>query len=124
MKITKIILTTILIFIYVPLFANDSTMNTGSMILEQEDMDALIIKTPQNLRCDIKIKTHYEKKILVDYQIWAKAKSSAQEKRFIDLIEVKLDNKTGQANEPRLRVLAPTKAPWEGTDNSAGIKSV
>lgn len=121
MRIIKIIAITILILIYVPLFAQNSTMSTGSMVIEKEGMNTLLIKTPQNLRCNIKITTYSENSIKVDYQIWAKAKSSAQEKRFIDLIEVKLDDKTDQVNKPRLRVLTPAKAPWEGTDNSAGV---
>lgn len=90
-----------------------------ALSVSAEKQGLLEIRTPANLRCSIKVITHPAKRVDVSYEKWAKAQSPSQEKRFTDLIEVHLDQAEG--SKTRLRVLAPTMAPWEGTDYSAGL---
>jgi hypothetical protein len=57
----------------------------------------------------------------VSYDKWARAKSTAQEKRFIDLIEIKFDTQTLNEDRMTIKVLSPTRAPWEGTDYGVAV---
>ena len=116
----KLILVMILInsgMAYSQSMCKDSDM----LIIPADNTSLLEIRTPQNLQCTINIETHSDNSIEVDFSKWASAKSLNHEKRFTDLIEVKIDKKTRRDNGIRLRILTPIKAPWENSDYSAGI---
>jgi hypothetical protein len=96
--------------------------STGNMNASIDGARLLEIRTPQNLRCDINIKTHSSATVEAKYRIWAKAKTADQENRFIKLIEVKIDQSNGHENAIRIRVLAPTTAPWQGMPYGVGAE--
>lgn len=102
-------------------FAQTGVHDTGVLTISVENASILEINTPQNLRCGITLSTHNGPNVDINYDKWAKAKSSAQEQRFIDLIEIKLAGESYSEDRLTLKVLAPTRAPWEGTDYSVGV---
>lgn len=103
-------------------YSQQSSADSGILTMSAEGKTLLEIRTPQNLPCVILVETHAGNTVKVEYSKWSKAKSFSQEKRFIDLIEIKLDDKARRSDGLRLRVLTPIKAPWESSDYSAGVK--
>jgi hypothetical protein len=103
-------------------FGQGAFTDKDSLSIAAEDKKFLEIRTPQNLRCGIEIAARETDRITVEYYKWARAKSLAQEKRFSDLIDVQLDTRSRTPDGAFLRILTPTKAPWEGTDYSMGIE--
>lgn len=102
-------------------YSQQPSTGKGILTISADGKTILEILTPQNLKCDILVETHANNTVEVEYDKWAKAKSSKQEKRFIDLIEVKLDDNAAAGEGLRLRVLTPIRAPWEGSNYSAGV---
>ena len=101
--------------------SNDE-LPVANLYLESTGITRLEIKTPQNLKCDMLIESSPADNVQVAYQKWASAKSSEQARRFEDLIDIKADAAVEEDGVMRLRILTPLKAPWEGTDYSAGVE--
>jgi hypothetical protein len=119
MRIFRIALP-ILLILSSGLQAQDESSYSGELTADLSDYSLLEVRTPQNLRCDIRLNTHKSNMMIANYRIWAKARTKAQESRFIKLIEVRLDQEKIQDGVAKIRVLAPTTAPWEGTSYSIG----
>jgi hypothetical protein len=115
-------LITLVIILMAGVVVYAESYSTGNMSASISGQGLLEIRTPQNLRCDIKIKTHSLSSVDARYRIWAHAKTTGQEDRFIKLIEVKLDKNYSGENTIRIRVLSPTTAPWEGMSYGVGIE--
>ncbi len=111
-----------LLFAVGTVFCQNGLANWDKLALPADDKTLLEINTPQNLRCDIVVETHEINVVEVEYFKEARARSSAMEKRFVELIEIKLDNKAREGNGLRLRVLTPTRAPWEGSDYGVSLE--
>ena len=101
--------------------AQTGTHTNGTATLTATDVSILEIDTPQNLHCKINLNTHGSQSVDISYDKWARAKSSTQEQRFIDLIEIKFDAKSINEDRMTIKVLSPTRAPWEGTDYGVGV---
>lgn len=101
--------------------AQTGTHVTGTANMSSTDVSILEIDTPQNLSCKINLNTHNDKYVDISYDKWARAKSTAQEQRFIDLIEIKFDTQTLNEDRMTIKVLSPTRAPWEGTNYGVGV---
>jgi hypothetical protein len=111
-----------LLILLTPLgFSQEGISSSGKLSLSASDMTGLIIKTPQNVHCKIELYTHSADIISGEYRIWADAGSADRESRFINLIEVKLDYNGRNSKNANLEVLAPTRAPWEGSNYSVGV---
>ena len=122
MKLTEVMTFIILIFIPVFAFGQKAVSASGKLIYSDESKSILEIRTPQNLNCDIKVETHAKNTVEGEYRMWARAKSSTQEQRFIDLIEIQINDRSNKTDGILLRVLTPTRAPWEGTDYGVGVE--
>ena len=118
----KTVLITLAILLVAGVVAHAESYSTGNMSATISGEGLLEIRTPQNLRCDIKIRTHSSSSVEAKYRVWAHAKTTEQEDRFIKLIEVKLDKNYSRENTIRIRVLAPTTAPWEGMSYGVGVE--
>lgn len=92
----------------------------GILISNAGDKEVLEIRTPDNLACNIDIIAHQQKTVEINYTKWTNATSEETRQRYLRLIEVGLDDNAKTSNGLRLRVLSPTKAPWEGKD--AGVR--
>lgn len=121
MKVIKIISLITLLIIAGTGYGQEVFTDSGRLTMPTEGKDILEIRTPQNLRCSILVKTHTKNTVDIEYRKWAKAKSLDREKRFVNLIEIQLDEKSRDEQGLRLKVLTPTKAPWEGTDYGIGL---
>ena len=104
-----------------PIYAQEGrTVSHGNLNTTVGNKSLLEIVTPDNLQCNINLETHHQNNITAEYQVWAHAKNAEQEDRFLKLIAVKLDNRGGSDEAIKIRVLAPTTAPWEGTSYGVG----
>jgi len=97
--------------------------NASNAILQANaaNISLLEIRTPDNLACNIDVVSRPQDMVQVTYEKTAKANSEETRQRFMNLIDVVLDDNAQEAGALRLRILTPTEAPWEGTSNSAGI---
>lgn len=95
---------------------NYSSPIIGSFSSTSSEATLLEIRTPESLPCNIKLETHDLNSVEGEYRIWAEAKNIDQEKRFMKMIEVKLDEYSGNEQTVRIRVLAPKNTPWQGSD--------
>jgi len=111
-----------LLLVGVTAYCQEKVVEKDEFSLSSKGKSYLEIRTPQNLSCDISIETHDSKTIELDYRKWAKAKSSAQGKRFIDLIEIQFNEKTRDPEGILLKVLSPTRSPWEGSNYGVGVQ--
>ena len=66
-----------------PVFDRDGASKKGDISSSIVGETGLELKTAQNLACDINISAHDDEKFEAHYQVWARAKSPDQEKRFI-----------------------------------------
>jgi hypothetical protein len=98
--------------------ATDAT--NGILISNASEKGILEIRTPDNLACTIDITAHPQKTVEVNYNKWTNVKSEEARQRYFSLIEIGLDENAQDADGLRLRILTPTKAPWEGKD--AGVR--
>jgi hypothetical protein len=101
-------------------YAQEGSSFNGNLFATVSNQTLLEIRTPQNLRCNIHVDTHEKQSVEASYRVWAKAKSAEQENRFIKLIETKIDENYEKEGVVRIRILAPTMAPWEGTNYGIG----
>ena len=102
-------------------YCQEGISSSGNLSLSASNLTGLVIKTPQNIHCEIELYTHSDDLINTEYRIWADAGSANRETRFISLIEVKLVYKGSDSRNATLEVLAPTRAPWEGSNYSIGV---
>ncbi|HHI02358.1 MAG TPA: hypothetical protein ENL22_02415 [candidate division Zixibacteria bacterium] len=121
MRVAKIISLIVLLIITGTGYGQDVFSDINTLTIPAEGKIILEIRTPQNLRCDILVETHAKNTVDIEYRKWARAKSLDRGKRFVNLIEIQLDDKSRDKQGLRLKVLAPTKAPWEGTDYGIGL---
>jgi hypothetical protein len=121
MRTTSCIIGTILLAAVVA-FGQSGTQNNGVLVLTTQNKGILEIRTPNNLGCSIQIKTWPQKSVEVRYIKHADARSREKEQQFLDLIDIRLDDNASDPDGLRLRVLAPTKSPWEGKDFSVGLE--
>lgn len=92
----------------------------GILVSDASDKNILEIRTPDNLACTIDITAHQQKTVEINYTKWTNATPEETRQRYFSLIEVGLDDNAKNSDGLRLRVLSPTKAPWEGKD--AGVR--
>jgi len=102
-------------------YSQEGMSSSGNLSLSASNLTGLVIKTPQNIHCEIELSTHRDDIIKAEYRVWADAGSTSRETRFINLIEVKLDYKGRGPKNADLEVLAPTRAPWEQSNYSVGV---
>jgi len=103
------------------IYGQEGMSSGGNLSLSASNMTGLVIKTPQNIHCEIELCTHSDDIINAEYRVWADAGSADRENRFINLIEVTLDFESAVSKNAELEVLAPTRAPWEGSNYSIGV---
>ncbi len=115
------LITLIIFMVSSPTYAQENhSAFVGTFSSTSSNATILEIRTPENIRSDITVETHEFNTIEGNFRIWARAKSKEQENRFIKLIEVKLDERGGNEQTVRVRVLTPKTAPWQGTSYVIG----
>jgi hypothetical protein len=97
-----------------------SDASNGILVANANSKKLLEIKTPDNLACDIAIIASAQNNVEVKYEKWSNVRSEETKSRYFSLIEVIMDENSQVPDGLRLKVLSPTRAPWEGKDS--GIK--
>lgn len=112
----------VLILSPIALMGQVTDSENGVLVANAVDKEILEIRTPDNLACTIEIAANQQKTVEVNYVKWTNVKSEESRQRYFGLIEIGLDENAQASNGLRLRVLTPTKAPWEGKDAGVQVK--
>lgn len=115
---------TLMILMMLPLaaFCDETITNSGILNFTATGKHYLDIKTPDNLACSIDLRSHPQNIVEVKYEKWSNVPSEETRQRYFGLIEVSIDDNTQSNDGIRLRVLSPTRAPWEGKASGIRVK--
>jgi hypothetical protein len=112
-----------LIFAPAIAFGQVTTDATNGVLISNTDgIDMLEIRTPDNLACDIDLIAQSQNNIEINYEKWTNVQSAEAKQRYFRLIEIYLDDNAQTSGGLRLRVLTPTRAPWEGKDSGIRLR--
>jgi hypothetical protein len=101
-----------------PTCAYEKYVETGTLRLSDGKMRLLTLKTPDNISGDIVIATWGEKRVEVEFELTAKARSESEAKRFTEMVSVTLDR---DGEEVILGVKTPSRAPWREGNRSLNL---
>ncbi len=93
---------------------------TGILQERASGRSDFVIKANVNLNGAIHILSNQTDEIKVAFTKSAKASSKPESKRFIDLIDLKLNSNS--SDEMILEILSPSHAPWEGSNYSVWLE--
>lgn len=108
------------IFIYGNSFADLTSRRTGSLSAVVDGLSVFELRADVSVNGNIRIISNQTGDIKATYTLEARAGSSSEASRFLDLIDVKLD-----ANRPdraALEVVAPSHVPWGGSNYSVNLE--
>lgn len=93
---------------------------TGNLQERADGRSDFVIKANVNLNGTIHILANQIDEIKVTYAKNAETSSRSESKRFIDLIDLKLNSNS--SDEIILEILSPSHAPWEGSNHSVWLE--
>lgn len=99
--------------------ATDPVEESGNLMAELSGQSVFEIRGSTNLQGAIRILSRQSSDVKITFDKRARASSRAESKRFLDLIDFKL-----QVKEDRVifKILSPSHAPWEGSDHSVRVE--
>lgn len=122
-NVSKIALSTgIILLIYgFSVDATDPVIESGNLLAELSGQSVFEIQGSANLPGKIRILSRQLGDVKIAFDKSARASSDAEARRFLDLIDFRL-----QVEDDRVlfRILSPSHAPWEGSNHSVGVEII
>ncbi|MEE8418061.1 MAG: hypothetical protein V3S06_05285 [candidate division Zixibacteria bacterium] len=99
--------------------ATNPVEESGNLLAELSGQSVFEIRGSTNLQGAIRILSRQTSNVKIAFDKMAKASSEAESRRFLDLIDFKL-----QVEDDRVvfKILSPSHAPWEGSDHSVRVE--
>jgi DUF4097 and DUF4098 domain-containing protein YvlB len=101
-----------------PTCAYEKYVQTGTLRVSDGKMRLFTLRTPDNISGDIAIATWGERRVEVEYELTAKARSESEAKRFTEMVIITLDR---DGDEVILEVKTPSRAPWRDGDRGLDL---
>lgn len=99
--------------------ADQTSRRNGSLNAVVEGMSFFELRADVNLNGNIRIASDQTGDVKATYTLEARAGTSSEATRFLDLIDFKLDS--NRPNKVILEVLAPSHVPWGGSEYSVNL---
>lgn len=92
---------------------------SGNLLAELSGQSVFEIQGSTNLPGEIRVLSRQTGDVKITFDKWANASSEAESRRFLDLIDFKL-----QVKDDRVifRILSPSHAPWQGKNHSVSVE--
>lgn len=99
--------------------ATNPVEESGNLLAELSGQSVFEIRGSTNLQGAIRILSRQISDVKIAFDKRARASSEAESRRFLDLIDFKL-----QVEDDRVifKILSPSHAPWEGSDHSVRVE--
>ncbi len=99
--------------------ATDPVMESGNLLAELSGQSVFEIQGSTNLAGKIRVLSRQTGDVKITFDKWARASSESESKRFLDLIDLRLQVKDDRV---LFKILSPSHAPWEGSNHSVRVE--